>query len=115
MKHNVAQVTLALGFAGTVNDALSTARASLGRSFQAAQIQYQRGWRDYLASTKPVPTSLDAGLATQYRVSLMTVKAHEDKTYPGAFIASLTVPWGQAVWMARNGSSSCFMPDDRLS
>ena len=27
----------------------------------------------------------------------MTVKAHEDKTYPGAFIASLTIPWGQAV------------------
>ncbi len=27
----------------------------------------------------------------------MTVKAHEDKTNPGAFIASLTFPWGQAV------------------
>ena len=27
----------------------------------------------------------------------MTVKAHEDKTYPGAFIASLTLPWGQGV------------------
>ena len=27
----------------------------------------------------------------------MTVKAHEDKTFPGAFIASLTLPWGQVV------------------
>ncbi len=97
MKHNVAQVTLALGFAGTANDALSTAKASLGRAFQATRNQYQRGWSAYLASTKPVPASLDPALATQYRVSLMTVKAHEDKSYPGAFIASLTVPWGQAV------------------
>ena len=27
----------------------------------------------------------------------MTVQAHEDKTFPGAFIASLTLPWGQRV------------------
>ena len=27
----------------------------------------------------------------------MTVKSHEDKTFPGAFIASLTIPWGQAA------------------
>ena len=27
----------------------------------------------------------------------MTVRAHEDKTYRGAFIASLTIPWGQSV------------------
>jgi glucan 1,4-alpha-glucosidase len=33
----------------------------------------------------------------------MTVKAHEDKTYPGAFIASLTIPWGQAA-NAANGA-----------
>ena len=26
----------------------------------------------------------------------MTLKAHEDKTYRGANIASLTIPWGQA-------------------
>ncbi|MEO7236088.1 MAG: glycoside hydrolase family 15 protein, partial [Lapillicoccus sp.] len=103
MKNNSAQVTLALGFAGSANDALGTAKASLGRAFQATRNQYQRGWGDYLAGTKPVPTSLDAGLATQYRVSLMTVKAHEDKTYPGAFIASLTVPWGQAVDASGSG------------
>jgi glucoamylase len=33
----------------------------------------------------------------QYWASVMTIKAHEDKTFPGAFIASLTIPWGQAV------------------
>ena len=27
----------------------------------------------------------------------MTLKAHEDKTYRGAIIASLTIPWGQAI------------------
>ena len=27
----------------------------------------------------------------------MTLRAHEDKTYRGANIASLTVPWGEAI------------------
>ena len=35
-------------------------------------------------------------LTTQYNVAAMTLKAHEDKTYRGANIASLTIPWGQA-------------------
>ncbi len=42
-------------------------------------------------------TGLTGRLRTQYDVAVMTVKAHEDKTYRGAFIASLTLPWGFAV------------------
>ena len=30
---------------------------------------------------------LTGELRTQYDVALMTVRSHEDKTYPGAFIA----------------------------
>ena len=33
----------------------------------------------------------------QYYVSLMEVKADEDKTYTGAFVAAPTVPWGASV------------------
>ena len=39
----------------------------------------------------------------------MTVKAHEDKTYPGAFIASLTIPWGQAVNASGGGGGYHFV------
>jgi glucoamylase len=31
-----------------------------------------------------------------YHVSYNLLLAHEDKTYPGAFIASLSIPWGEA-------------------
>ena len=89
--------TLALGFGADAAEATATARSSLATGYAATASAYQRGWSGYLAGLKKAPKSLTGELLTQYNVSLMTVKAHEDKTYPGAFIASLTLPWGQVV------------------
>src|SRR5207249_10257326 len=42
--------------------------------------------------------SLAAGLAeactTQVSISTMVLRTHQDKTFPGAMVASLSVPWG---------------------
>ena len=46
---------------------------------------------------------------TQYDVAAMTVKAHDDKTYHGAFIASLTLPWGFAVNADEGGAGYHFV------
>jgi GH15 family glucan-1,4-alpha-glucosidase len=54
-------------------------------------------------------TGLSSRLRTQYTVSVMTVKAHEDKTYPGAFIASLTLPWGFAANADEGGGGYHFV------
>ena len=35
--------------------------------------------------------------AKAYYVSANVVKASEDKTFPGAIVASLASPWGQAI------------------
>ncbi|MFG2196745.1 glucan 1,4-alpha-glucosidase [Streptomyces sp. NPDC048639] len=91
-------VTLALGFGGNGKDALSTARASLARPFDTTARRYRSGWQQYLAGLRAVPRQLrGTDMEKQYRASVMTVRAHEDKTYPGAFSASLTIPWGQSV------------------
>jgi glucoamylase len=90
--------TLSLGFAGSADDALQGARASLASGFNQAQMQYETGWHDYLASLKSDPASVGASgelRHTTYNVSVMTLAAHEDKTYRGAYIASPTMPW---VW-----------------
>jgi glucan 1,4-alpha-glucosidase len=92
-----AKATVALGFGGSGPDALSTARASLRQPFGRTQGAYERGWRRYLDRLDPAPRSVRQGLRTQYNVAVMTLAAHEDKTYRGANIASLTVPWGQAI------------------
>ncbi|RSM75682.1 glucan 1,4-alpha-glucosidase [Amycolatopsis sp. WAC 01375] len=89
--------TLAVGFGGDRGAASANASASLTGGFAAAETAYRSGWNGYLASLAAVPRSITgAGLTTQYNVALMTLKAHEDKTYPGANVASLTNPWGEA-------------------
>src|SRR4029079_13778769 len=61
-------------------------------------------WSAYDASLEAPPTKL-AGLANsrvaeirrEYYLSANIVKASEDKTFPGAIVAGLASPWGQAV------------------
>jgi glucoamylase len=86
------QLTLALGFGSDPQAADMGARASLGRGFAAVLEAYQGGWHAYLSALRGVPAGADA---TTYNVSVMTLAAHEDKTYRGGYIASPTMPW---VW-----------------
>ncbi len=37
-----------------------------------------------------------SGASDLYRASTMVLKTHEDKTISGAFVASLSIPWGEA-------------------
>ncbi|HEX4721377.1 MAG TPA: glucodextranase DOMON-like domain-containing protein [Pseudonocardiaceae bacterium] len=87
-------VTLALGFGRT--QAAAIAGTDQRRSFNAVAAQYEHGWRSYDAHLRPPPKAT-SGLAGRYYLSANVLKASEDKTYPGAIVASLASPWGQAV------------------
>ncbi len=90
------RLTLALGFGSTGDAALGTARASLADGFHQVAAGYVAGWHFYLAKLKRSPLSLrTAAERSAYEVSVMTLAAHEDKTYRGAYVASPTMPW---VW-----------------
>ena len=101
--------TLALGFGSSTTEAERTARTSLRIPFIAQAAAYDLEWRAYLRSLKPAPRFLSGPLRTQYNVSVMTIKAHEDKTFPGAFIASLTLPWGFSVNADEGGGGYHFV------
>jgi glucoamylase len=88
-----AHFTLALGFGATRAAALATARASLGRAFATIQADYARGWSEYLTPLHRVGQAYEG----EFALAAMVVRAHEDKTYPGAIIASMSIPWGYAV------------------
>ncbi len=98
-RHGVTRATLALGFGPSTEAARSTARGSLARGFARVSDAYDAGWAGYLGGLDRDPRSVrgDAALRTQYHVAAMTLRAHEDKTYRGANIASLSVPWGEAI------------------
>ena len=82
--------TLALGFGAGTEEALGNARASLLKGFARVRAEYERGWHEYLASLRRVEAKYQA----QFDMAAMILRAHEDKTYRGANIASLSVPWG---------------------
>ncbi len=90
--------TLALAFGGTPEEASGNAAASLATPFGQQQVGYEAGWHDYLTPfDAPASVAEDGGLLTQYDVALMVLRAHDDKTFPGASVASLTDPWGDVV------------------
>ena len=95
---------LALGFGTTQADAVATASATVGRPFGSLRGQYRSGWLSYDDALKTPSGSLpgltraqQAAVVNEYYVSANVVKASEDKTFPGAIVASLASPWGQAV------------------
>ncbi|HEY1487915.1 MAG TPA: glucodextranase DOMON-like domain-containing protein [Micromonosporaceae bacterium] len=92
---------LSLGFGRTQASALSVTAASLKSSFAATTAKYLAGWLKYDAGRKKPKTTI-SGLTTgavlrAYYLSANVLKASEDKTFPGAIVASLSSPWGQAV------------------
>jgi glucan 1,4-alpha-glucosidase len=94
-------VTLALGFGRTQAQSLSVAKASLSNPFGQTSARYRTGWTMYDARLKPPRTSFPgltpSQVAGHYYLSANVLKASEDKTFPGAIVASLASPWGQSV------------------
>jgi glucoamylase len=88
--HGGQPFTLALGFGQGTEEALGNARRSLQKGFARARVEYERGWHEYLESLRRVEPKYQA----QFDMAAMILRAHEDKTYRGANIASLSVPWG---------------------
>jgi glucoamylase len=108
------QLTLALGFGRTQAQAVSTAGSSLSRPFGQVEQQYQSGWTAYDSSLRQPPAHLPGLNSDQirdhYYLSANVLKASEDKTFPGAIVASLASPWGQSVpaGVTANGQPSYF-------
>jgi glucoamylase len=97
-------LTLALGFGTKQADALSAAEGSLTTLFSLLQKSYEAGWDAYDAGLTAPPTNFGGvpgsqwhQLVDEYYLSANVVKASEDKSFPGAIVASLASPWGQAV------------------
>jgi glucoamylase len=85
-------LTLALGFGSKPAAARGAAQASLSAGFERTFLAYAAGWRGYLRGLKPEPLSA-APYGPLYDASVMTLAAHEDKTYRGAYVASPSMPW----------------------
>src|SRR5712692_1175506 len=96
--------TLALGFGTSQTSAVSASEASLATQFSQLLKGYESGWNAYDSTLIAPPTHFNGAsgsqwhqLVAEYYLSANVVKASEDKTFPGAIVASLASPWGQAI------------------
>ena len=81
--------TLALAFGKTAAEAFKSAQDSLKRGFQVCRKDYDAGWRQMVRRLPQV----DAKYQPQFNLAALVLKAHEDKTFRGANVASLSAPW----------------------
>jgi glucoamylase len=86
------EFVLAIGFGDTWADAAQSAVASLQDGFDDARDEYKRQWQDWHRTLRSAP--LAPRERDLRRVSAAVLRTHEDKSFPGALAASLSVPWG---------------------
>ena len=90
----VREFVLAIGFGESHHAALSATRSSLAAPFDASLRRFISQWQRVQVPDELAAHTGDGGRLL--RASQKVVLMHEDKTYSGAFIASLSIPWGYA-------------------
>jgi glucoamylase len=99
-----ASLDLAFGFGDSATASAAAAKATLTEGYGPVLAHFngdkgQTGWSSYLSSLTQLPRlaaqSNDGGKLAY--ASAIALKVHEDKTYAGAVIASLSNPWGDSV------------------
>ncbi len=89
------EFTLGVAFGDTHHNATTTLAQSIAVPFASHRQRFIEQWQRSCGHVSPIKgTCGDAG--TLYRRSHSLLLAHEDKTYPGALIASLSIPWGES-------------------
>lgn len=89
------QFMVVISFGETLNSVTACLLESLEGDFKTQRSQFVNGW----AAADRRRKSLDEASGDKGRLfhsSYNIVLAHEDKTYQGAFVASITTPWGEA-------------------
>ncbi|SER58318.1 glucoamylase [Nitrosomonas sp. Nm51] len=87
------QATLALGFGTSMDSAATLALSTLFEGFSEIWNAQCQAWEAWFGNCRlpDLPQDLQQKLA----LSNMVLKVHEDRTYCGAMVASLAVPWGE--------------------
>lgn len=88
---------LALGFGSSAESAATLAISSAMQPFENVLQHQIADWEAWQARSneRGVPLlDLPPAIRDEFLVSTIVLRTHLDKTYPGAMVASLSVPWG---------------------
>ncbi len=93
------RVVLSLGFGSSAGAAATLAIGSLLQPFNNLLQQHTALWQAWQAERSEryaVPLDVPPDLADEFLVSTIVLRSHLDKTFPGAMVASLSIPWGDS-------------------
>ncbi len=95
-----------LAFSTTEKGAMHTAQSTLNRGFANTLHAYVKSWGHYLSR-------LDPALANrECKISAVVLRTHEDKTFSGGMVASLSIPWGESAYGNNIGGYHLVWPRD---
>jgi glucoamylase len=89
------EFTLGIAFRHGQHDAVTTLLQSLGVPFAEHRVRFVEQW-DRACKKVVNLRGLTGDGGDLYHKSHSLLLAHEDKTFPGAMIASSSIPWGEA-------------------
>ncbi|MGH8296133.1 MAG: glycoside hydrolase family 15 protein [Steroidobacteraceae bacterium] len=91
------KAVLALGFASSTEAAATLALSALFEPFEDSWRQQIDDWTAWIGECEARAAhtnGLSGECLAQFALSRMVLRAHRDKTFIGAMVASLSVPWG---------------------
>ncbi len=84
--------TLAVGLAPTADGATLLARSSLAAGPEAVRQLFVDGWKRFAQHLQTGGVDRRWKAMTEHSAAVLA--CHEDRSYPGAMVASLSIPWG---------------------
>ena len=89
------EFTVLLSFGQTQHSALANMLQSKALPYSQSRKRFLEQWARVSSNFEDLSSaSGDGGIL--YQTSVRLLLAHEDKIYPGAMVASLAIPWGEA-------------------
>jgi glucoamylase len=92
-RKNEGTFLLSLACGSDPAEAAQQARAGLLQDFDKTQALFLQHWQERQATYAEMK-DLSGNKLDMYRVSTAVLETHQSKRFPGAFIASLSFPWG---------------------
>ncbi len=91
------RAVLALGFGSSGTAAATLAVSSLLQPFESLVRGAMAPWQEWQAERArraSLPLDIPSRVQDEFLASTIVLRSHLDKTYPGAIVASLSIPWG---------------------
>jgi glucoamylase len=87
--------TVALAFGKSCQSTVTKLLQSLAEPFEVHRETYVRQWQRTVVKPKSDFSERTSDGGHIYRLSRCILLAHEDKTFQGALVASMSIPWGE--------------------